>query len=290
MKQSIHLLLFVLLALLISDQIILAQRKKADFPFYSQVKTKHTELKYIISKNVDDTFYIYIRLPKHYSETEKRYPVLYLLDGDIAFNMATSIVRYLQYGKFVPDIITVGIGYGTMLSDHELNFRERDYTPTKFPGREISGGAYKYLLFIKNELLPFIDSTYRTNPSDRTLNGYSLGGLFTLYTMLKEPHLFNRYIIGSPFIYRNIKDLLSLEDSLHENGRELTGNLYITVGENESFKKYQNPIAEFVERLKDRRYKNLNFFLRTFENGQHLICPSEAMSYGLVYVFGKQTE
>lgn len=287
MKRSIRLLLLFLLAMSISSKLITAQEMKSKFPPYTKVITKHTELKYIISKNVDDTFYIYVRLPKHYSETKKRYPVLYLLDGDIAFNMATSIVRYLQYGKFVPDIITVGIGYGTMLSDHELNFRNRDYTPTKFPGREISGGAYKYLQFIKKELIPFIDSTYRTDSTDRTLNGYSLGGLFALYAMLKEPELFNRYIVGSPFIYRNTKDLLSLEDSLYENGGELNGNLYITVGENESIKKYQKPISEFVERLKEREYEHLNFYFRTFENGQHLICPSEAMSYGLVFVFGQ---
>ncbi|GBD90689.1 MAG TPA: alpha/beta hydrolase [Candidatus Pacearchaeota archaeon] len=287
MKQSIHLLLLVII---ISSQIITAQEVKSEFPPYTQIVTKHTELKYIISKNVDDTFYVYIRLPKHYSETEKRYPVLYLLDGDIAFNMATSIVRYLQYGKFVPDIITVGIGYGTMLSDHELNFRDRDYTPTKFPGREISGGAYRYLQFIKNELIPFIDSTYRTDSTDRTLNGYSLGGLFTLYSMLKEPDLFNKYIVGSPFIYRNLEDLLNLEDSLYESEGKLSGNLYITVGENESLEKYQDPISRFVKRLQGREYKNLNIYFETFENGQHLICPSEAMSYGLVYVFGKQTE
>ncbi|MCB0744497.1 MAG: hypothetical protein KDC67_11380, partial [Ignavibacteriae bacterium] len=69
------------------------------------ITTKYTELKKIISTEVGDTFYVYIRVPKKYADKNDHYPVLYLLDGDIDFNMATSIVRYLQYGNEAPDLI-----------------------------------------------------------------------------------------------------------------------------------------------------------------------------------------
>ncbi|MCB9248393.1 MAG: hypothetical protein H6613_07525 [Ignavibacteriales bacterium] len=103
--------------------------------------------KKIISTEVGDTFYVYIRVPKKYADKNDHYPVLYLLDGDIDFNMATSIVRYLQYGKEAPDLIIVGIGYGTMMDDKEQNFRERDYTFSKIEGLEQSGGSDKFLSF-----------------------------------------------------------------------------------------------------------------------------------------------
>ena len=88
---------------------------------YSKIVTKYTEIKQVASSEVDDTFYVYIRIPKYYHETNKRYPVLYLLDGDISFNMATSVVRYLQFGKDIPDLIIVAPAYGTLLNDSEKN-------------------------------------------------------------------------------------------------------------------------------------------------------------------------
>ncbi len=286
MKSSkILKVLLVLFLFTVNVNNLTGQPVEKKFFKFTKIVTKYTQLKYIISKNVNDTFFVYVRLPKHYNETNRRYPVIYLLDGDIAFNMATSIVRYLQYGKFVPDVITVGIGYGTMMSDEETNFRNRDYTPTQIEGLPNSGHASEYLKFIKKELIPFIDSTYRTDPDDRTLNGYSLGGLFTLYTMLKEPDLFNRYIAGSPYVYNDVDNLLKTEEKIFKEGNSLHGKLYITVGENESFEKFRNPISRIVNRLRKRQYKNFDLFFRIFENGQHLICPAEAMSYGLVYVY-----
>ena len=135
---SILLLVFVQILLWNCTRKSVEQDNK-----YSNIITKYTEIKQIISNEVDDTFYVFVRLPKYYNESEKRYPVLYLLDGDISFNMAVSVVRYLQFGKDIPDLIIVAPAYGTLLNDDETNFRERDYTISqieRFPG---SGGGRK---------------------------------------------------------------------------------------------------------------------------------------------------
>ena len=50
----------------------------------SQVVPNYTEMKVIESKIINDNYYLYIKLPKNYNETNKSYPVIYLLDGDIA--------------------------------------------------------------------------------------------------------------------------------------------------------------------------------------------------------------
>ena len=210
----------------------------------TKVVTKYTELKTIISKEVDDTFYVYVRLPKHYKTETKSYPVLYLLDGDIAFDMSTSIIRYLQYEKDVPDIIIIGIGYGTMMNDNNLNFRERDYAFTKIPQLKNSGGADNYLKFLRNELIPFVEKNYRAN-DNRILEGYSLGGLFSIYTMLKENDLFTSYIAGSPYLKANLDSLLTLTKKL----KVLNNKFFMSVGETEDNENFHFPIEKFYKSI-----------------------------------------
>lgn len=61
-----------------------------------------------------------------------------------------------------------------------------------------SGGAPRFLRYLTTEVMPLIDSAYRTMPGDRTLVGHSLGGTFGLFALLEAPALFRRLLIGSP--------------------------------------------------------------------------------------------
>lgn len=89
----------------------------------------------IYSESVNDTFRILVSLPDNYSLSEQKYPVLYVLDGDIAFGMAASIARYLQIGDNIPELIIVGIGYGS-IDKSAGEKRKRDYRPTSANGAE----------------------------------------------------------------------------------------------------------------------------------------------------------
>jgi uncharacterized protein len=246
----------------------------------NSVITKYTELKTIISKEVDDTFYVYVRLPKHYKSETENYPVLYLLDGDIAFDMSTSIIRYLQYANDVPDLIIIGIGYGTMLNDGNLNFRERDYTFTKIAQLKDSGGADKYLKFLKNELVPFVEKNYRTD-GNRILEGYSLGGLFTIYTMLTENNLFSSYIAGSPYLKENIDSLITLS----KQSKKYNKKLFVTVGEKEDNDDFRKPISKLFNAVSEISENKNNIKMEVFKNGTHFTCPSEALTYGIQFIF-----
>jgi predicted alpha/beta superfamily hydrolase len=246
----------------------------------NQVITKYTELKTLVSAEVSDTFYLYVRLPKNYSKSKDKYPVLYLLDGDIAFDMSTSIVRYLQYAKDVPDIIIVGIGYGTMMNDTDQNFRERDYSISKINNLPQSGGSEKYLNFLEKELIPFINSSYRTNGLE-ILNGFSLGGLFTVNTLLTKPNLFDYYIAGSAYLISDIETLLR-KVALIQNF-DTNKKLFLSVGETENNEEYHKPIKKIAEKLK--QIENIDLMFVEFKNGTHFTCPSEAMTYGLKFVF-----
>ncbi|MBK7104867.1 MAG: alpha/beta hydrolase [Ignavibacteriae bacterium] len=270
------ILIFLSLFILSCNSIILnsSAEKKRD------VLTKYTELKTFYSQEVSDSFYLYIRVPKNYENENKNYPVLYLLDGDISFNMATSIVRYLQYGNDVPEIIIVGIGYGSMINDEKINFRERDYTFSKNDLFKQSGGGINFLNFIKKELIPFVDKNYKTNDV-RILNGFSLGGLFTTYTLLKEKNLFSSYIAGSPYLKSDIDSLLKITTGF-EN---FDGKLFITFGELESEIDYKIPIKNLVDELHKNVKNETKIKLQIFENGTHFTTPAEALTYGLKFIF-----
>ena len=80
----------------------------------------------------------------------------------------------------------VGIAYAVDEEAWRRN-RNRDLTPAPSDWVRNGGGARAFLSFIKEELIPVVDTRYRTNPSDRALSGASYAGLFTLYALFEEP-------------------------------------------------------------------------------------------------------
>ena len=247
----------------------------------------NTQVKKFQSVSVEDDFYIYISLPQSYEATDKHYPVLYILDGDMTFGMAVGIARYLQLGGNIPELIIVGIGYGT-LKKEEGNMRQRDYSPTEKSGKEgITGGAPDFLNFLTYELFPHIDSTYRTDKNNKAVFGYSMAGLFCFYTLFNEPETFNRYIIGSPYLLWDNGVIFDEEERAAIKFTDLDARIFISVGSEESTEKYFNPIDELVTILEEREYEGLILETKVFDGGTHLICPPEALSYGLISVFSK---
>jgi predicted alpha/beta superfamily hydrolase len=246
----------------------------------------NTQVKVFHSQIIDDDFYLYISLPDDNDQSDKKYPVLYLLDGDVAFGMAASIARYLQFGNAIPELIIVGIGYGA-LKKNEGNMRSRDYTISPRRGRSGTGGAPKFREFLKEELIPYIENTYRTVPNDRTISGYSLGSLFAVYTLFTEPGLFNRYIVGSPHLSWDEYRIFTVQEEAFNKFDDIKAKVFISVGSEEDEEKYFNPIDEMVTLITEKGYDSLKMETKVFDGGTHLICPPEALTYGLVSVFEK---
>jgi predicted alpha/beta superfamily hydrolase len=144
-----------------------------------------------------EAYRIYVGLPLTYGlQTQRRYPVVYALDADVGFATAVEITRFLALAGELPEVILVGIGYGVDFDTWRTR-RVSDLTPVPVSSSPGSGHAARFLDFIERELIPLIDGRYRTTP-DRTLSGYSLGGLFGTYVLWQRPGLFQRYILGSP--------------------------------------------------------------------------------------------
>lgn len=219
----------------------------------------------LYSSNTQQDYKIYIHLPASYSRSDTTYPVFYELDADIAFGISSETSTLLSFRKEMPEVILVGIAYGAY-PGQEGNNRGRDYSPTAVAGSPTSGGAENFFRFIRDELIPVIDSKYRTNPIDRTLSGASFAGLFSLYVLFEHPGVFNRYKISSPNLRWDNGVIFEYEKKYSEKHSDLPANVFLSVGDVEqrveSWKK-------LVQILEDRNYKNLKLTTMIYNDAPH---------------------
>ena len=129
---------------------------------YPQVGITGSEVREFQSAITGETYFIYVGLPRSYSDSVEMYPTLYIMDADGSFGTCTEISRLLALGKEVPEIIIVGIAYGVSFKEYLYN-RQRDYTPTAVNEYDGSGGGEKFLRVIQEELFPFVETQYRVN-------------------------------------------------------------------------------------------------------------------------------
>jgi predicted alpha/beta superfamily hydrolase len=181
----------------------------------------------------------------------------------------------------MPEVIIVGIAYGAY-PGQEGNNRRRDFTPTAVAEYPTSGGAEKFLRFIRDELIPVIDSKYRTNPNDRTLSGASLSGLFSLYVLFQHPDIFNRYKISSPSLWWDNGATFELEKKYSEKYSDLPARVFLSVGDVErTVESWQ----KLVRVLEDRNYKGLKLTTMIFDDAPHLTACILAGGRGIKAVF-----
>jgi predicted alpha/beta superfamily hydrolase len=195
---------------------------------------------------------IQVNLPPGYGNVSTRYPVVIIAEGGAYFNYASELLNYLESSGSLPRMITVGI----------KNTQRKNFTPVGSTGNP--DGADKLISFIDEELFPFLDSTYRTS-SYRILFGNSISGLFTLYTMLVKPGLFNAYIAASPVVSYNNHYIVSVTDSLLKNKFESPAFLYYSVG-NEA--EHYSDLEEISGIIKAKNPSNLTWeYAKMYESG-----------------------
>lgn len=139
-------------------------------------------------------YHIYVSLPASYRQGDRRYPVLYVPDADELFLGTRAANSIMGLGNMLEEFIVVGVPLKSAGVEDWIRKRDFDFTPTEveewnnsqakqYGGEVHSGGAALFLRTLKEELIPVIESKYRTT-SDRGLVGYSLGGLFATYVWL----------------------------------------------------------------------------------------------------------
>jgi predicted alpha/beta superfamily hydrolase len=254
------------------------------FGQHPRVTIEGSQIRKITSKIVSGQEYeLQILLPAGYEKSNKKYPVAYLMDSQWDLPMISSIYGQQYFDGFIPELIIVGITWGGTNPKPNI-LRARDYTPTKVGSGGESGGADKFLDFIKTEAFPFMESQYRVDNNNKTLMGCSLGGLFTMYTLFTRPEMFNNYIAASPAFGWDNEVLYSFEKAYFENKKAPAAKLYMTVGDVERNVSDFEMLSSF---MKGRKYSSLHVQAKILENTGHSGTKSETYTRGLQYVFEK---
>ena len=253
------------------------------------VKGSSLELPQIQVVPIRDTkternYELYIELPEDYSENNnKTYPVLYYTDAMWHMEMLSACQEYI-----LEDIILVGISWQLDINEDLKNevgahvSRFRDYSISKHSNPEIQkkyqpGQAKTHLDFIRNDVIKYIDNTYRTDINNRTYFGYSLSGEFGAYILLAQPDTFDNYIIGSPTVKGEIDNLSDLNTKFgpfdpSNNNSSLNANVYISYGSLEE--EAAEPINEFISLLNNRRDDGLSVLKEVIDGSHQTAFPS----------------
>jgi predicted alpha/beta superfamily hydrolase len=220
--------------------------------------------------------------PFYFLDTEKRYPVLYMHDGQNLFDPRTSAFKIdwqldetadsLIRKKLIKEMIIVGI-YNT--PDRRSEYSENDT-------------GYAYMKFIVDSLKPFIDKNYRTLPDgeNTATGGSSMGGLISFMLTWEHPEKFSKAICMSPaFKYKRFDFVDNV--SLY-TGSKKPIKFYIDNGENETDSTIQPGVNEMLLTLKEKgfnEYDDIYWFKD--ENALHSETAwAKRVWRALIFMFG----
>lgn len=242
--------------------------------------TKHS----VQSKILNEERIYEISLPDSYYDEKaslKKYPVLVLLDGNRFFKSISGMVNYMSSDTYrswkIPEMIVVAI--------HNVD-RRRDYTPDKIitVRKNNSGGGENFLNFLEKELLPEIDSKYRTT-SERILFGHSLGGLLATHAYMKENSSFKSFLAIDPsFGTWDTETMDKKLNAMTENS--FTRYIYIASA-NWGKRNINNRDrhVRFYESLNAKYKGKLPAKLEYFENENHSSVPLIAFYNGICAIY-----
>ncbi|MES2776870.1 MAG: alpha/beta hydrolase-fold protein [Bacteroidota bacterium] len=254
------------------------------FAQYPQVNIPGSEVRTITSSIVSGQEYeLQILLPGGHARSNKKYPVVYLMDSQWDFPLLKSLYGQHYYDGFIPEMIIVGVTWGGKNPNPD-SLRARDYTPTNETRIPQSGGADKFLDFMKSELFPFIENNYKADPGNRTLMGCSLGGLITLYAMFTHTEMFNGYAAASPAIGWDREVLFNYEKVFAERKAGKPVRCYMTIGDVE---RSRPGFEKFAALVASRKYPSVNIRSKVLENTGHSGTKTETFGRGLQYIFEK---
>ena len=275
--------LFILFVLTILFNTTYAQTEK-DIVIGKRIQIKSAIL------NSDREISVY--LPNSYNDNNYvNYPVLYLLDGRKFFNSFSGVITQLSgdASPQVPEMIVVGITSQDRIKDSSPTNSLIGYTKEKEKGLEVSGGAHNFLKFIQEELIPFIENTYRTN-SYRTFVGYSFTGLPVVQALFSIPEVFNSYLVIDFSAWWDNEIMIH---RLKEFSKEYKGperDIFFTTVDRVSNKVYPelyNPVWTFIQEFEQNPPENVSFHYKKYgyKEENHHSMPLISFIDGIKYLF-----
>ena len=248
MKNYFNLLLFI-----ISTNIGLSQNLDS----LSITRANDT----ILSKYLNEKRSIEIQLPRSYNtESDKKYPLILVLDGEYMFNIVSGSVDYLSYWGDIPENLVVGINQRTTRFKDSSVFDNLTYTP-------ITSTASFYD-FIVNELIPYISKNYRISDF-KMIVGQERTANFANFFLLKPNPIIRGVISISPKLSDNMNDYLY--DNLSKTNSKI---IYTVSTSKKDFETIYKNTSELATKLDSINNKNIRFKSIIFDDENHYILPS----------------
>lgn len=227
---------------------------------------------------------IIISLPIGYKNSSANYPVLYVLDGLENIKHTVATAELLAESGLVSPMIIVGI---------ESLDRAKDLTPSKagegvYGGTEgagipQSGGASLFLKFLENELIPYLDTNFRTHPY-RILEGHSFGGLFSTFALMQQSSLFDAFIIQAPALWWNNQEMIETAKTFFKSNSNLNKTVYFGIGGDDGWGMRQE-LKKYVNVVKDNAPKGFRWKHEEVGDEDHSQARLLLNYHGLRFIF-----
>jgi len=230
----------------------------------------------IESKVLKETRKLLIKLPEDYYNSDKAYPVIYRLDGDLDLFIETvGVIQRLTYREEVmPEMIVVMI---------ENTNRNRDMMPANTGFFTEEPGAGKFKKFIEDELFLHMSSSYRIT-DQRILCGQSLSSIFTLYCFLTSPDSFDSYIASSAGFPDCEAYFIKLTNEMLETNRHKSKKVFLSYGAKDfldpdgAIGKQLSRFTQLIE-LDD----NIDCKYKIYNDEGHV--PYQSLYHGLKFIY-----
>lgn len=202
--------------------------------------------------------------PSYYTEPDKRYPVLYLHDGQNTFDPATSSFGYdWRFDEIADSLISIReIDELIMIGIYNTPFRSQEYAP--------GDTGTTYMNFVVNSVKPLIDSAYRTFPQRENtfVGGSSMGGLISFMLIWEHPEVFSKALCISPAFKIENLDYISIVKNYYDQKKPI--KIYIDNGGVGLEEKLQPGIDEMIMTLKSKGFQiDQDLLWHKYEFAQH---------------------
>jgi predicted alpha/beta superfamily hydrolase len=259
-----------------------------------------TEVHDLRSDEVGDTFRIFLG---RCGDAPSR--VLVVTDANGLFGLVTDTVRLMQIPGLLPSLLVVGIGYPSAPTLRDTaDIRARDLAPTAWSAVPGSGGADRFLDFVRSTLFPWLAGREEVDLTDPVYFGHSLGGLFGACALLGDRPVFRHLVLSSPSLYWDRYAVFGREEQWA--GPELPARVFAGIGalETDEGRRLEGrnlpadsphkparthldmvgDLTRFAERL--RRHPRLELEFAVYPDEFHATVPGTVLTHGLRYLFG----
>ncbi|WP_462159507.1 alpha/beta hydrolase [Pseudoalteromonas sp. GB56] len=215
-----------------------------------------------IQKELSGPPEVVVKLPASYAvDKTKRYPVIYVLDGNLNIELVSSMVQRLADSNGGYEHIVVGI---------EPKNRLDDFAPTVNldPRGPVGagGGANSLLNYFEAELIPSINAKYRTNDT-KSIAGHSIAGLFVIHAYHSRPTLFQAHLAFSPAVWWGARETAQSAKHYVTSAQQTGSFLYLNIGsEGGEMREVYDDLANTIAR---NRSVDLVLLLDAFDDADH---------------------